>query len=787
MVQFYNSLKARFFEAIGQRYRLCAILAPRGFIEPRSYFLLDSEINAKSLVKSIFFALVYLGVYVQTPVAAAADSSGLIKLYVSTKGDDSADGNFNAPFATLERARDELRKLSANTSGLSEGAAVIVRGGAYELQNTFQLDSQDSGTSRAPIVYRPYKGEKVVLSGGRTLDNCRSTNSGLTSCDTRKLRLQKLDDLGLDDRIRGSLPPFEVFVDGDRLQLARWPNADLSAPGGNTWAHVTSAPKNSFHQFSYKGKPKLNVRLTKDAVIHIWPGNDWFDQYVGIKTTSGSNFTLADRVAYPIEAGRRFSILNVEEALDAPGEWYYSTASEELKVFPLPGSERERPVVSYLNTVIAMRGTQNVRMEGFVIEHSRKTGVTVNGGQGNTFTGFTVRNTGGFGIHVNGGREHSVVDSEIHDTGYGGLILKGGDRKILTASDHNAIGNNIHHTGRLIRVAKAALHLEGVGNNGRQNHIHHTPGMAVLIKGNDHLLEYNNIHHACEESADCGAVYTGRNWTFHGNLIRYNSIHDIYGYGMKSINASTSAAEYATPHEARGVYLDDAASGINVVGNLFYRIPDRMIQIGGGRNNLVDNNIFITNSYAIWMDARWQDFPWEKFMTKRLNAVPYKSAVWRTRFPRLAEPMKNPRWPEGNKITHNIFIGEHSTPGMFVTFRYKIPPENLEIDNNIVWNQGSAVKVDYRLLKDGTGGVRDWAKWRKATGHDKNSLLADPHFFDAANGDFRLRQYSPARALGIKEIPLKTLPPWERSPGYNDIQKVRESSPPAAASGVKVY
>ena len=573
---------------------------------------------------------------------ASANTASIspIELYVAPTGSDQADGRsstidnegLHGPFATLIRARDELRRLR-NKGDLPNGATVNVREGTYELSDVFLLETQDSGSLKEPIIFRAYKDEIVKLSGGRQLSDCKTISSKLVTCNTSTLKLNELDAIGLNKRLLAApLPPFEVFDNEKRLQLARWPNSDRNAPGGDTWAYVSSAAKGALTNFIYHGVPTGISNLSKNAVIHIWPGNDWFDEYIGISNTSPSNFTLAEPTTYPIQPGRRFSILNVPETMDAPGEWYYSAETQELSIIPIPDLNDHAPVVSYLDSIIDMRDAYNIRLEGFIIENSRKTAVTITGGRSNTLENCIIRNTGGYGIEIRGGSHHNIIESEIHDTGYGGIVLKGGDRKTLIASGHNAISNNIHHTGILVRTGIAALSLSGVGNTGRHNRIHNTPGLAVSINGNDHILELNDISHACEQSSDCGAVYTGRDWTFHGNVIRHNRIHDIYGYGMKRINTSAGIVDYARPHDASGVYLDDAVSGIDVIGNVFYRIPGKMIQIGGGRDNTIDNNIFITNSSAIWMNTRGPD-AWYKNMLPRLNAVPYKGPVWRNRFP----------------------------------------------------------------------------------------------------------------------------------------------------------
>ena len=39
------------------------------------------------------------------------------------------------------------------------------------------------------------------------------------------------------------------------------------------------------------------------------------------------------------------------------------------------------------------------------------------------------------------------------------------------------------------------------------------------FQGNDHIMEYNHIHHMCWNSSDCGAIHSGRDWTWVGLAI----------------------------------------------------------------------------------------------------------------------------------------------------------------------------------------------------------------------------------------------------------------------------
>src|SRR6185295_2589289 len=108
---------------------------------------------------------------VLTLVLSAANSALAAEFYVATTGSDFNSGTRAKPFATLERARDEGRKLNQTGLGGGRTAAVTIwlRGGDYIRKSTLELTAADSGTPQAPIVWRSYEGETVRLLGGRKL------------------------------------------------------------------------------------------------------------------------------------------------------------------------------------------------------------------------------------------------------------------------------------------------------------------------------------------------------------------------------------------------------------------------------------------------------------------------------------------------------------------------------------------------------------------------------------------------------------------------------------------
>ncbi|MGI9455347.1 MAG: hypothetical protein ACR2NU_02230, partial [Aeoliella sp.] len=77
--------------------------------------------------------------------------------YVATNGDDANRGTLAKPFATLVRARDEVRKV--REAG-DQSVTVHVRGGVYYLSEPLVFTAHDSGSARHPVVYRAYANEK---------------------------------------------------------------------------------------------------------------------------------------------------------------------------------------------------------------------------------------------------------------------------------------------------------------------------------------------------------------------------------------------------------------------------------------------------------------------------------------------------------------------------------------------------------------------------------------------------------------------------------------------------
>ena len=209
---------------------------------------------------------------------------------------------------------------------------------------------------------------------------------------------------------------------------------------------------------------------------------------------------------------------------------------------------------------------------GITFEASRGTAIAVAGGAGCKVVGCTIRNVGGRAVQVDGGSNHEVYGCDVYFTGTGGIFLNGGDRATLSPSGHRAENNHVHHYARRKRTYQSAISTWGVGARISHNLIHDGPHMALAAGGNDHVVEYNEIHNVVYESRDAGAFYVGRDFTQRGTVLSYNYWHQILG---------------ADGHGGMTIYLDDQQSGHLIHGNLFESVTNAVF-IGGGRRQFGD-------------------------------------------------------------------------------------------------------------------------------------------------------------------------------------------------------
>jgi len=587
-----------------------------------------------------------------------------ILLYVATNGNDAWSGtlpapngqNTDGPFATLERARGEIRELKKQDRLSPGGGVVEIRGGLYERATTFELGAEDSGTPDAQIIYRARQGEEVRLLGGRVVSDWKpvADPSALDRLDPAargKVFQADLKSLGVVEfgQVKGG--GLELFFQDLPMPLSRGPNEGeiriVDLLGGDQIRHPRDGTMiDRIGKFSYEGDRPRRWVGEKDLWLHGYWYRDWAEDYQRVETLDVDKriITLAKPYhRYGFRKGQWFHGVNILAELDLPGEWYLDRSAGLLYFWPPTPIDKGRAMVSVLGDLVKMQNTSHVVLRGMVLEAARKNGILINGGTGCKISGCTIRNFGAWAVRISGGTKHGVAGCDISGTGDGGVVLSGGDRKSLTPAGHYAVNNHIHHFSRWNRMCRPAVSLSGAGNRAAHNRIHDAPHQAMNFSGNDHLIELNEIYNVCYEANDGGAIYAGYNWTMRGTIIRHNFMHHVNGLGGRG---------------CVGVYLDDMYCGTTIASNVFYRVT-RAAFIGGGRDNIVRNNLFIECNKAMHMDARamnWAKASVPGNLKTRLEEMPYKSPLWTERYPKLLHTWEDePAAPKGNIIAQNVF------------------------------------------------------------------------------------------------------------------------------------
>jgi parallel beta-helix repeat protein len=597
-----------------------------------------------------------------TLLALALCSIARADFWVAPSGSDQNPGTQEKPFQTIPRAQAAVREAM---KAAPAAQTIWLAGGVYRLEKTLEIAAADSGRPTAPVTYQAMPKQEVRLVGGcpipPTAFHAVTDAAVLARLDPAargKVLAADLKALGVSDF--GGVAPdgrrAEVFFNDKPLTLARWPNEGFvkiaDVVGGKPMV-VHGVHGDEIGRFTYSEDRPSRWAEEPDAWLHGYWFWDWADAFQKVASIDAAKKTIELAKPYHnygYRKGQRYYAVNLLAELDAPGEWYLDRRAGTLYLWPpvpIGGTRNTRVVFSVLQSpMIALKSASHVRLRGLVLEATRGSAIEIAGGEDSLVAACTIRNTGGDGVAIHGGKRNGVTDCELYQLGSTGIAIEGGDRRTLTPAGNFAVNNHIHHFGRLKRTYAAAIHLGGVGNRAAHNLIHDAPHMAVGFGGNENVLEFNEIHDVCQETGDVGVFYTGRDWTVRGNILRYNFIHRVHGPGL---------------YGAQGIYLDDCASGTIVFGNILYDVARGML-LGGGRDNVIENNLLVACKVSVDFDNRGLN--WMKYhvdpdgtMPQRLAEMPYRQPPWSERYPQLLKLLADdPGAPKGNVLRNNVIV-----------------------------------------------------------------------------------------------------------------------------------
>jgi hypothetical protein len=677
-------------------------------------------------------------------VLFAASLCGAQPYFVAPTGNDAEPGTLEKPFATLQRAQDAVRQKHGD---------VFLRGGTYYLPAPLVFTAIDSGTKDKPVVLQNYKDEEPIISGGIRLDN---------------LNWQPYTNGIFRAQVAANLQPEEIFINGERQILARYPNFDPKAKYFDGFAADAISKERAARWVNPVG-----------GYYHAMHPAFWgdFTWRITGKNTNGEP-TLEggwqNNRGAAAHRDVRF-VENIFEELDAPGEWFLNQLTHTLYFHPPPGLDLKKAVVeaTRLRTLVEFRGDQTnpvkwITLRGLTFRHAERTvmdnrepllrsdwtiyrggAVFFNGVEDCSLTDSFIDQVGGNGVFVNNyNRRVTIRGTQIAKAGASGICFVGDpqaarspmfnyyhvqdldkiDRTPGPRSDNHPADCLvedclIYLTGR-VEKQTAGVEIDLAQSiTVRHCSIYDMPRAGINIGDGcwgGHVIEWCDIFDTVKETGDHGSFNSwGRDRFWRPNIGEVNAwvkqapelpLLDV----VKPIVLANN--RWRCDH-GWDIDLDDGSSNYVITNNLCLRggIKNRE-----GFKRVVENNIMVDNGYH-----------------------PH---VW------YAEC--------GDIFRRNIVWTDYQPANMHR------PPWGVEMDCNLLQVHGATNSAPAAQLE-------------RQSGRDANSIVADAQFVDPARGDYRVTDASPALALGFVNFPMDQF--GVRKPELKSIARTPQL-PPAKTS-----
>lgn len=642
------------------------------------------------------------------PVVVFADKGGEIVLHVSPNGTDSNAGTIERPLKTLDGARQKVQQVNRK-----KPVRVIFHEGEYVFDKTVNFNAKDSGTAWAPVTYEAAENENVVFTGGVRMNTSKFTKvtdqnilrrlpddakDKVIQLDLKKQGINNIKPITFANSFNSLADAYVSFyLNGKQQMISQWPNGmneytvfdSLLGSGDN---NTRSAKGGSF---TYTGFRPARWTEADQWYIGVFTYDYAFERVLAKSVNPNeASITLATGTYFGLRASgsKRWKAFNLLEEIDIPTEWFLDRNNMILYYYP-PHKLTDDDVfdMAMLETefIRTERNASYITFKGIHFTKGRSHAININSDDitidnctfsyinrnGIMVRSKTVNILNNRFLHIDGSAIY-IYDENLH-------LEKGRDKYIKNNYMYNIasfMGTQIH-----------ANYFEATNVIFENNTLHNLWGGAVITGqlGYENKIRYNEIYNFDQMISDGGALYAGRNYGMPGNEYAYNFLYDFHPKDKFIHDAAI-----------QGIYMDDLMSGGIIHHNIIYNGGDSGIQIGGGQNNTVDNNIILDmGKLPLLTDNRGE--VWTN--TWRYDLV--RQAQWK-----LSVPIYSAKYPE-----------------MFNLIRTPLVPANNIITNNIA-NQ--KIRINDRMKQLGTV--------------ENNIELTDlSDFVDPDNYDFRIKSSSP--------------------------------------------
>ena len=459
--------------------------------------------------------------------------------------------------------------------------------------------------------------------------------------------------------------------------------------------------------------------------------------------------------------GGRFRFLNVLEEIDEPGEWCYHAKSGTICLYPPKGFTGDSlcALGFYSGNQFIVR-THDVNLEGLAF--TSKPGyeaVVID----NTATNCAVRGCrfsalDGHAMFL-GGKNNRIQSCDFEDITSSAAHIRGGNTKNLEMSGNVVENCYIHHMNFLEEgMFHATLRMYGCGHALRHNVIHDTMEQAIGFHSFASVVEYNRLFDCCQEYGDANAIGTG-GMSCYGTKIRFNDVGGSPGFN-------------------NGIYVDDCAGGVEIYGNVVRNYGYFGIFFGGGRDNVISNNVIVQGWGGCHTDNRGLFWPaWAKegaaarARESWLKAYDFEKGPISKAYPKWASAWakdgeKHFFAPVDNEWVNNLFLDITGySSQIFIALKRNPPREDYARGNLCVRPVG---------LREGVSDIQDGT-----------STNAKTNRFMKYMGSSTTRPIFPVRILdgtpenpidmGFKDVPRSSFRPEEymlELQGWVDVDKL---------------
>jgi len=628
------------------------------------------------------------------------------EIHVSPMGDDAASGTADHPLATLARARDVARE--------TKESMVVVHAGTYYLPETLRLTPADSG-----LTIRAADGETVILSGGTKLDlTWRPYRDGIMQAKTP-------EGMAID----------QLFVNGQRLPMARYPNYDASV-----------RPYGGFSADAFSPKRAARWSDPTGGFIHAMHRSHWGGYHYRItgKTPDGKityEGGWQNNRQMGMHPQHRF-VENIFEELDAPGEWFHNPKTSTLYLFPKPGTNLAKATVEAvrLRHLVEIHGTRaqpvrNITLRGFVFRHSARTFMDTK--EPLLRSDWTIYRGGA--VFFEGTEDCTLADSEFDQPGGNAVFANNYNRclTIRTCHIHDAGASAVAFVGDPKAVRNPLFEY-----NQRQSYeeIDKTPGPKTDNYPADCLVEDCLIHGIGQIEKQTAGVQISMSARI---TVRHCSIYETSRAGI-NVSEGTFGG-----HLVEGCDVFDTVLETSDHGSFNSWGRDRFWGLTGvpagalpklARLDAAETTVLRRN--------RWRcDHGWDVDLDDGSSNYLIEQNLFLHGGLKLREGFFR-------TVRNNIAVNSTLNPHVWY-------PDSGDVVTQNIWMSAYKPAIMNRLKKWGTLIDRNFFtttaddRDRFAThGCDAHSLVGDPMFVDPAAGDFRVKPDSPVLKLGFKNFPM---------------------------------